>query len=153
MSFKKYILLSCLGVLLLLLGTFQGSLYALLDKVYDQGFHIIGLKGIYESLSRQAFNLKTFTFILIHGCICLGILMLLFSDPPRRKIILRSYMLITILSFSFALIVKLTGDGQVARKLSRNIIDLLLLSPLPVILLAPILTLLNLTGSRISRSG
>lgn len=145
-SISRLALPSLLGLLLLLLGTFLDQAFTYLDRFYAQVFQLIGLSGFYETTLKQAFDLKILTLILINATFCVLILLLLFRDRTRRKIIVWSHAAMIILALSFALLVKLTGDDPETRRRSREIIDLALLTPVSIVILVPVLTLLKINA-------
>ncbi len=143
-TLRKFALPITLGIALLVLGTAVDFLFEYIEHFYRAAFKLAGIPTWYDRLSGQAFNMKVLTLIILNAGFCLWILLALFKNRTKRKIILWVYAGIFLLPLFFALVVKLTGDDPSLHQRSRALIDYTLLTPFPLVFLTPVLLLFKI---------
>ncbi|QKG52694.1 XrtX-associated membrane protein [Hymenobacter sp. BRD67] len=121
------------------------AVFAALTRAWQALFEALGLSGAISRWQRGTSQLVTtrsipamvsYSILYVGGCILL--LHVLLRNPQRTRWVIQIYLALLVLYVLLVLGGRLGGNITWAFKLSRRIIDFLV-SPLPVMLLLPLL--------------
>lgn len=126
-------------------GMHNDLVFAVLTQAWQKIFLLLGLtaqvagppSGVSALVTKRSLP-AVFTYSLLYTAACLGVLYAALYDGARMRLVLQLYAAVFAACALLLLGGKLLGDASWAYQLGRRLIDFIV-SPLPVIILVPLL--------------